>query len=75
MKEKVTAVELLEVHLLGLFILTSEDLRQKFKVIINIAKENEKQQIIDARNHDRYHVVRDKRNDIDGEQYYNETFK
>jgi hypothetical protein len=64
-----TAVELLEISLLGIVSFDSEVLRNKYKERFKIAKEMEKEQIIDAHGAKQYHKS------ISGEQYYNETLK
>ena len=64
-----TAVEKLEISLLGLISFDSEELRAKYKEVIKIAKENEKEQIIEAYLSDRFPCSYQ-----DAEQYYNETF-
>lgn len=66
---KQTAVEKLEISLLGLISFDSEELRAKYKERIAKAKEMEKQQIIDA-----YETGDKYKTEILGEQYYNETF-
>lgn len=60
-----TAVEKLELRLLGIVSFDSEELRAKYKEAIKEAKEMEKEQIIEAYN---------KVSMSTGEQYYNETF-
>lgn len=65
-----TAVEWLELNLLGLISFDSEELRAKYKDRVAKAKEIEKQQIIDAWVADNNELQR-----IAAEQYYNETFK
>ena len=65
-----TAVEWLELNLLGLISFDSEELRAKYKDRVAKAKEMEKQQIIDAR----VKIILDS-NYVEAEQYYNETFK
>jgi len=67
-----TAVEKLEISLLGLISFDSEELRAKYKERIGQAKEMEKQQIIDAYISGRDNVIN--RNNILPLQYYNETF-
>lgn len=67
-----TAVEQLELSLLGLISFDSEELRAKYKERIAKAKELEKQQIVDA------FIGQDSDTDENleiAEQYYNETFK
>ena len=74
--KKFTAVEKLEIILLGIISFDSEELRTKYKERIAIAKELEKQQIIDAYKNGKYEsdlvVMSD---DFYAEQYYNKTFK
>ena len=71
-----TAVEKLEISLLGLISFDSEELRARYKERIAKAKEMEKQQTIDfandllAQNNVNYIAVPDL-----AEQYYNEQFK
>ena len=68
---KQTAVELLEIKLLGIVSFDSEVLRNKYKEQFKIAKEMEKEQIIDA-----FDTGRRKGDWIfDGEKYYEETYK
>ena len=68
---KQTAVELLEIKLLGIVSFDSEVLRNKYKEQFKIAKEMEKDQIIDA-----FDTGRRKGDWIfDGEKYYEETYK
>ena len=74
---KQTAVEWLELHLLGLISFDSEDLRVKYKERVAKAKQIEKQQIIDA------HGNKTKKSSgtsnttwtQTGAEYYDETFK
>lgn len=47
-RNKMTAVEKLELKLLGIISFDSEELRERYKEAIKQAKEMEKQQIIDA---------------------------
>ena len=84
---KQTAVELLEIKLLGIVSFDSEVLRNKYKEQFKIAKEMEKEQIIDSyttglidplimKNYkglsvDEIRIELKKQ----AEQYYNETFK
>ena len=66
-----TAVEWLELKLLGLISFDSEELRAKYKDRVAKAKEMEKQQIIDAfKNGDCNGTFET----INSEQYYNEKF-
>jgi hypothetical protein len=74
MEKKQTAVEKLELMLLGMVSFDSEELRLKYKKAFEKAKEMERQQILDA-------FKRGTINEMNGieelnsEQYYNETFK
>jgi hypothetical protein len=70
---KLTAIEILEIKLLGIVSFDSEVLRNKYKEQFRISKEMEMQQIMDAVNFG---------NAFNGwalkhepEQYYNETYK
>jgi hypothetical protein len=68
---KKTAVEILEIKLLGIVSFDSEVLRNKYKKQFKIAKEIQKGQTIDA-----FDTGRRKGDWIfDGEKYYNETYK
>ena len=69
--KKHTAVEHLEIKLLGIVSFDSEVLRNKYKEQFKIAKEMEKEQIIDAfdEGNPNGFIIKC------GEQYYNETFK
>ena len=73
---KLTAIEILEIKLLGIVSFDSEVLRNKYKEQFKIAKEIEMQQIMEAHGDER-----DYRSDsgnfitISAEQYYNETYK
>jgi hypothetical protein len=69
MEKKQTAVEKLELMLLGMVSFDSEELRLKYKKAFEQAKEMEKQQIIKTRQ-DIYVT-----GDLSNEQYYNQTFK
>jgi len=69
MEKKRTAVEKLELMLLGMVSFDSEELRLKYKKAFEQAKEMEKQQIIKTRQ-DIYVT-----GDLSNEQYYNQTFK
>jgi hypothetical protein len=70
-----TAVEKLEISLLGIISFDSEELRVKYKEKIAKAKEMEKQQIIDAVDKTNSKWKSQKAEIIlSGEQYYNETF-
>jgi hypothetical protein len=68
---KLTAVEILELKLLGIVSFDSEVLRNKYKEKFRIAKEMGKQQTIDAFDEGR------RKGDwiFDGEKYYEETYK
>jgi hypothetical protein len=66
---KLTAVQILELKLLGIVSFDSEVLRNKYKEQFKIAKEMEKEQIIEAHGAKQYHKT------VNGEQYYNETYK
>lgn len=63
-----TAVEYIELRLLGIASFDSEELRLRYKDIIKQAKEIEKEQIIDACNS----AFEDKT--TWGERYYNKTY-
>ena len=68
---KQTAVDHLEIKLLGIVSFDSEVLRNKYKEQFKKAKEMEKDQIIDA-----FDTGRRKGDWIfDGEKYYEETYK
>jgi hypothetical protein len=68
---KLTAVEILELKLLGIVSFDSEVLRNKYKEQFRISKEMEKEQIIEA-----FDIGRRKGDWIfDGEKYYEETYK
>ena len=68
---KQTAVEILEIKLLGIVSFDSEVLRNKYKEQFKIAKEMEKEQIKDAfdEGNPNGFIIKC------GEQYYNENFK
>ena len=71
---KKTAVEILEISLLGIVSFDSEVLRNKYKERFKIAKEMEKEQIKDA------HLIglitsMEMEATKQSEQYYNETYK
>ena len=66
-----TAVEILEISLLGIVSFDSEVLRNKYKERFKIAKEMEKEQIVEAINYG----CSDWGSFKDGREYYNETFK
>jgi hypothetical protein len=70
-----TAVEKLEISLLGLISFDSEELRAKYKERIAKAKETEKQNIINARvTAPLLDTCSINEHIIEAEQYYNETF-
>ena len=70
---KLTAVEILEIKLLGIVSFDSEVLRNKYKEQFKIAKEMEKEQITDAfKEGNLYHGWALKH---EPEQYYNQTYK
>jgi hypothetical protein len=70
---KQTSVEILEIKLLGIVSFDSEVLRNKYKEQFKIAKEMEKEQIINAfKEGNLYHGWALKH---EPEQYYNETYK
>ena len=71
---KQTAVEILEISLLGIISFDSEVLRNKYKERFKIAKEMEKEQIKQAYNDGKAAVIHIK-NNMSLEEYYNETFK
>jgi hypothetical protein len=68
---KKTSVEYLEIKLLGIVSFDSEVLRNKYKEQFKIAKEMEKEQIIDAfdEGNPNGFIIKD------GIEYYNETYK
>jgi len=73
-----TAVEFLELHLLGLISFDSEELRAMYKERITKAKEIEKQQIIDAYGVKVNHSIEQGTTVYTrtfGEEYYNATYK
>jgi hypothetical protein len=70
---KLTAIEILEIKLLGIVSFDSEVLRNKYKEQFKIAKEMEKEQITEAfKEGNLYHGWALKH---EPEQYYNETYK
>jgi hypothetical protein len=73
---KLTAVEILELKLLGIVSFDSEVLRNKYKEQFRIAKEMEKEQIKEAHGDERDYLS-DCGNfiTISAEQYYEETYK
>ena len=74
---KQTAVEILEISLLGIVSFDSEVLRNKYKESFKIAKDMEKEQIIKAYKDGRSDLASNfhKSLNMSIEQYYNETFK
>ena len=66
-----TAVEILEISLLGIVSFDSEVLRNKYKERFKIAKEMEKEQIVEAIKYG----CSDWGSFKDGREYYKETFK
>jgi hypothetical protein len=68
---KLTAVEILELKLLGIVSFDSEVLRNKYKEQFRIAKEMEKQTTIEAfeDGNEQGFICKT------GEEYYNETYK
>jgi hypothetical protein len=73
---KLTAVEILELKLLGIVSFDSEVLRNKYKEHFRIAKEMEKEQIMEAHGDERDYLS-DSGSfiTISAEQYYNKTYK
>lgn len=75
-----TAVEILEIKLLGIVSFDSEVLRNKYKEQFKIAKEMEKEQKIDdivqfgIKYHHKYSEGAIKKLCENAEEYYNETF-
>jgi len=67
---KLTAIEILEIKLLGIVSFDSEVLRNKYKEQFKIAKEMEKEQQEMA-----FNEALDQYSDRSFEQYYNETYK
>jgi hypothetical protein len=70
-ENKFTAVESLEIWLLGVISFDSEVLRKKYKEALNLAKALEKKQII-AANEDC--STNELGEFLTGEQYYNQTY-
>jgi hypothetical protein len=71
-----TAVEILEISLLGIVSFDSEVLRNKYKERFKVAKEMEKEQIINAHGDEQSYLQDDGSwKTIYAEEYYNETFK
>jgi hypothetical protein len=74
--KKQTAVEILEISLLGIVSFDSEVLRNKYKEQFKIAKEIEKEQIIYSHISGMQFIAVDPNHYYnDSEQYFNETFK
>jgi arginase family enzyme len=70
-----TAVEKLEISLLGIISFDSEELRAKYKERIAKANEMEKQQIVEAVDEtNRKWKNKNAEVLLSGEQYYNETY-
>jgi hypothetical protein len=70
---KLTAIEILEIKLLGIVSFDSEVLRNKYKEQFKIAKEIEKEEITEAfKEGNLYHGWALKH---EPEQYYNKTYK
>jgi hypothetical protein len=72
---KLTAVEILEIKLLGIVSFDSEVLRNKYKEQFKIAKEMEKEQIIEAHIDAMDSLPVYPNYNGDAENYYNETYK
>jgi len=72
---KLTAVEILEIKLLGIVSFDSEVLRNKYKEQFKIAKEMEKEQIMDAHIDSMDSLPVYPNYNGDAENYYNETYK
>ncbi len=72
---KLTAVEILEIKLLGIVSFDSEVLRNKYKEQFKIAKEMEKEQIMDAHIDGMDSLPVHPNYNGDAENYYNETYK
>jgi hypothetical protein len=70
-----TAIEFLELNLLGIISFDSEELRAKYKERIKKAKEIEKKIIINSWNDGAYGGGQFTETHDNSEQYYNETFK
>jgi hypothetical protein len=70
---KLTAIEILEIKLLGIVSFDSEVLRNKYKEQFRIAKEVEMQQIMDAVNFGNAFNGWALKHEF--KQYYNETYK
>ena len=74
--KKQTAVEILEISLLGIVSFDSEVLRNKYKEQFKIAKEIEKEQIIYSHISGMQFIAVDPNHYYnDSEQYFNENFK
>ena len=71
--KKQTAVEWLELSLLGIISFDSEELRLKYKDKLAKAKELEKQQIIDACDYGKECLFKGKY--LKSETYYTETYE
>jgi len=71
---KLTAVEILELKLLGIVSFDSEVLRNKYKEQFKIAKEMHEGQIMQAYNDGKFSIINIEKNKS-LEQYYNETYK
>ena len=71
---KKTAVDILEISLLGIVSFDSEVLRNKYKERFKIAKEMEKENIMQSYNDGKAAVIHID-NNMSLEKYYNETFK
>ena len=69
---KLTAIEILEIKLLGIVSFDSEVLRNKYKEQFKIAKEMEKEQIMESFKHGELPPLFVNYN---AEEYYNETYK
>jgi hypothetical protein len=72
---KLTAVQILELKLLGIVSFDSEVLRNKYKEQFRIAKEMEKEQIIEAHIDGMDSLPVYPNYNGDAENYYNETYK
>ena len=71
---KQTAVEILEIKLLGIVSFDSEVLRNKYKEQFKIAKEMEKEQIRQAYNDGKAAVIHIEQN-MSLEEYYDKNYK
>jgi hypothetical protein len=72
---KLTAVEILELKLLGIVSFDSEVLRNKYKEQFRIAKEMEKEQIMEAYMSALPYGLEYSHYDKYANKYYNETYK